>query len=81
METGAPVRFRIALHRLMGGYYARVIELPGCTSRGATEIEAVENARAAIGVHLWVARALADDPAEVELEIFASPSRPQLRLG
>lgn len=65
----------------MGGYYARVIELPGCTSRGATEIEAVENARAAIGVHLWVARALADDPAEVELEIFASPSRPQLRRG
>jgi hypothetical protein len=75
------LRFRIVLHRLMGCYFARVVELPGCISRGATEVEAVENARAAIRAHLWLASALAGDVAQVELEIHASPARPGNAAG
>jgi hypothetical protein len=75
------LRFRIVLHRLMGCYFARVVELPGCISRGATEVEAVENARAAIRAHLWLANALAGDVAQVELEIHASPARPGNAAG
>ena len=62
---------------MMGCYFARVIELPGCVSRGATQVEAIENARAAIRAYLWIASALAGDPAKVELEISASPAQPE----
>ena len=55
----------------MGCYFACVVDLPGCVCRGATEVEAVENARAAIRAHLWIAQALAGDHATVELEISA----------
>jgi predicted RNase H-like HicB family nuclease len=61
--------FRVALHRAMGCYLARVPELPGCVGRGATEVEAVEMARSAIRAHLVMARALEGDSAMVELEI------------
>ena len=63
----------------MGCYFARVAELPGCVCRGATEVEAIENARAAIGAYLWIAHALAADEARIELEISAveqAPERP-----
>lgn len=69
MEMPAPARFRVAVHRALGRYFARVIELPGCVASGATEVEAVENARAAIRSYLRVARALSGDRATVELEI------------
>lgn len=70
MET-APTspRFRVALHRAKGGYVAAVRELPGCAASGKTEVEAVERARAAIRAHLALARAIAGEPALVELEI------------
>jgi predicted RNase H-like HicB family nuclease len=64
-------RFRICVHRARDGYYARVLELPGCVARGATEVEAVENVRAAIRAFLWTARLLARDPPTVNLEISA----------
>jgi len=38
----ANARFRIAIHRVQGCYFAHVADLPGCFSRGATEVEAVE---------------------------------------
>ena len=44
----SPQRFRVAIHRAKGCYFAHVIDLPGCVARGASEVEAVENARAAI---------------------------------
>jgi len=66
-----PPRFRIAIHRAKGAYFAQVLDLPGCIARGATEVEAVENARAAIRAYLWVAQALAGDRATVQLEISA----------
>jgi len=67
----ANARFRIAIHRVQGCYFAHVADLPGCFSRGETEVEAVENARIAIRAYLWLAQALADDAATVQLEISA----------
>ena len=69
MQMPMPPRFRVAVHRAMGRYIARVIELPGCLASGATEVEAVENARAAIRSYVRVAQALSGDRATVELEI------------
>ena len=71
MSPTPPIRYRIAIHRARGCYFARVIDLPGCISRGATEVEAVENARNAIRAFLWIAQALSTDQATVELEISA----------
>ena len=65
------VRYRIAIHRAKGCYFAHVIDLPGCFSRGASEVEAIENARSAIRAYLWVAQVLAGDRATVQLEISA----------
>ena len=65
----ASARYTVALHRARGCYFARVLELPGCFTRGKTEVEAVENARAAIRAYLWVAQLLDSDRATVELEI------------
>jgi predicted RNase H-like HicB family nuclease len=67
----ANARFRIAIHRVQGCYFAHVADLPGCFSRGATEVEAVENARTAIRAYLWLAQVLVDDAATVQLEISA----------
>ena len=64
-------RYRIAIHRAKGCYFAQVVDLPGCFARGASEVEAVENARSAIRAYLWVAHALAADRATVQLEISA----------
>ena len=71
MSHEPSARYRIALHRAQGCYFARVLELPGCIGRGATEVEAVESARNSIRFHLWIARVLADDRATVEVEIRA----------
>ncbi len=71
MDTPAPARFRIALHRWQGSYFARAVDIPGCVSRGATEVEAVENARAAIRAYVRIAHVLAAESATVELEISA----------
>lgn len=64
-------RFRIAIHRAGGCYFAQVIDLPGCFARGATEVEAVENARGAIRAYLWAVQVLAADDPTVRLEISA----------
>jgi predicted RNase H-like HicB family nuclease len=69
MESKANASFCVALHRAMGCYVARVLELPGCITRGATEVEAIEAARAAIRAHLQVAQALEGDCATVRVQI------------
>jgi predicted RNase H-like HicB family nuclease len=69
--SASSARYTVRIHRAHGSYFARVLELPGCVSRGATEVEAVENVRAAIRACLWVAQLSASDPATVELEIRA----------
>jgi predicted RNase H-like HicB family nuclease len=63
--------YRIAIHRAKGCYFAQVIDLPGCVARGASEVEAVENARATIRAYLWVAQVLAGDEPTIRLEISA----------
>ena len=67
----ANARYRIAIHRAKGCYFAQVMDLPGCFSRGASEVEALENARTAIRAYLWLAQVLAGDTATVQLEISA----------
>ena len=64
-------RYRIALHRARGGYFACVAGLPGCTARGGSEVEAVENARAALRAHLAIARLIAHERPIVEVEVSA----------
>ena len=71
MIPAANARFRIAIHRARGCYFAQVLDLPGCFARGASEVEALENARSAIRAYLWLAQLLAGDTATVQLEISA----------
>ena len=71
MDEVPQARYRVALHRAKGCYFARVLELPGCIARGDSEVEAVENARHAIRFHLWMAHVLAGERASVEVEIRA----------
>jgi len=71
MDAYAPSRHVVAIHRTQIGYFARVIGLPGCIARGATEVEALENVRQAIRVHLAIARLAASEPPKVSLEISA----------
>ena len=71
MDSGETPRYRIVLYRAKGCHFALVPQLPGCAARGATEVEAVENARVAIRSYLWVMQVLASDRATVELEIKA----------
>jgi predicted RNase H-like HicB family nuclease len=66
-----PPRFRIAIHRFRGCYIARAVDLPGCVSLGASEVEAVENARIAIRAYLRIVNVLDSERATVELEISA----------
>lgn len=70
-SSNAPTRYRIAIYRACGCYFVQVIDLPGCFTRGATEVEAVENARSAIRAYRWIAQALAGESATVQLQISA----------
>ena len=71
MDKPAAARFRITLHRWRGSYFARAVDIPGCVSRGDSEVEAVENARTAIRAYVCIAQVLANERATVELEISA----------
>src|ERR1700694_1721176 len=76
--TQLPPRYRIAIHRAKGCYFAHVIDLPGCFSRGATEVEAVENARSAIRAYLWLRQGLAGGKGTRSPRVFAlRPSFPR----
>ncbi len=70
-RTASLPRYRIAVYRLVGGYLARVSDLPGCLCRGDSEVEALENARAAIRAWRQLARSLEDRAAIVEIEVSA----------
>ena len=64
-------RFVVAIHHTPQGCFAQVVNLPGCFARGANEVEALENARAAIRSFLAVTTLLRQDKARVSLEISA----------
>ena len=69
METDPIPRYRIAVYRAKGCYFALAIGLPGCLARGDTEVEAVENARSSIRTFLALSRVLAERPAAVEVDV------------
>jgi predicted RNase H-like HicB family nuclease len=71
MEAAATTRHVVAIHRAPGGYFARVLGLPGCIARGATEVEALENVRELIRLHEAIARLAAAERPKVSLEISA----------
>ena len=70
-DTAPQIRYRIAIYRACGCYFVQVVDLQGCFTRGATEVEAVENARSAIRAYQWIAHALAGESATVQLQICA----------
>jgi predicted RNase H-like HicB family nuclease len=70
-QDAASFRYRIAIYRACGCYFVQVVDLPGCFTRGATEVEAVENARSAIRAYQWIAQALQGERATVHLQISA----------
>ena len=70
-NANATARYRVSLHRARGAWFARVLDLPGCVGHGATEVEALENARSVIRTYLQIARLLSVDPARIVLEISA----------
>jgi predicted RNase H-like HicB family nuclease len=69
MTFDEDARYRVVLYRAKGCYFAHVPQLPGCVTRGESEVAAVENARQAIRSYLWIMQVLAADRATVELEI------------
>ena len=66
-----PARYVVAIHRTPSGYFAQVMDIPGCVSRGASEVEALENARSAIRAYASLARLLAKEEPSITLEITA----------
>ena len=63
------MRYRIALHETEEGFAVSVPGLPGCWSQGATESEAIENAKDAIRDYLAVVDALLRNEEVREIEV------------
>jgi predicted RNase H-like HicB family nuclease len=64
-------RFVVAIHCTPQAFYAQVVNLPGCFAKGASEIEALENARAMIPAFVALTRLVARSEPRVRLEISA----------
>jgi predicted RNase H-like HicB family nuclease len=69
MESDDLHSFRIAVYRAPGGYLAIVEGVRGCFAHGASEVEAVENARGSIRTCLAMERMLTSLRAAVEVRI------------
>jgi predicted RNase H-like HicB family nuclease len=63
------MRYRIALHQSEEGFAVSVPGLPGCWSQGATESEAIENAKDAIRHYLAVVNELLRNERVHEIEV------------
>ena len=61
--------YRIALHQSEEGFAVSVPGLPGCWSQGATETEAIENAKDAIRDYLAVVDELRRSEQVREIEV------------
>ena len=70
-DHSQPARFVVAIHRTSAGYFAQVVNLPGCFAKGASEVEALENVRPLIRAFLAVSALVAHDKPRVSLEISA----------
>jgi len=62
-------RFVVAIHNTPQGCFAQVVNLPGCFARGANEVEAVENVRAAIRAFVAITGLLREQKPRVRVEI------------
>jgi len=56
VQNSMTMKYRVVLHQSEEGYSVSCPGLPGCWSQGATEEEALENIRSAIGEYLAVLR-------------------------
>jgi predicted RNase H-like HicB family nuclease len=65
------MRYRVVLQESEEGFAVSVPGLPGCFSQGATEVEALENIKAAIVEYLAVVEDLVrhENVREVEVNI------------
>jgi predicted RNase H-like HicB family nuclease len=63
------VKYKVVLERSEEGVAASVPGLPGCWSQGATEVEALENIRAAIAEYLEAVRELTREVEVREVEV------------
>jgi predicted RNase H-like HicB family nuclease len=63
------MHYRIALHQSEEGFAVSVPGLPGCWSQGATETEAIENAKDAIRDYLAVVDELRRSEQVREIEV------------
>ncbi|MGH8688815.1 MAG: type II toxin-antitoxin system HicB family antitoxin [Burkholderiales bacterium] len=65
------MKYRIALHKSKEGFSVSVPGLPGCWSQGATEKEALENIKDAIGEYLSVVneQLRGEDVREIEVTV------------
>jgi predicted RNase H-like HicB family nuclease len=65
------MRYRVILQESEEGFAVSVPGLPGCFSQGATEVEALENIKAAIVEYLAVVEDLVrhENVREVEVDI------------
>ena len=70
-EASNNERYVVALHHTPKGYFARVVDLPGCIARGTSEVEALENVRAAIRLHALLRRLIAREGPRISVEISA----------
>lgn len=64
-------RFVVAIHQTPAGYFAQVVNLPGCFAKGDSEVEALENVRPMIRAFLAVQGLMARQKPRVSLEISA----------
>ena len=64
-------RFLVAIHHTPQGCFAQVVNLPGCFARGANEVEALENVRAAIRAFVALTQLARREKPRVSLEISA----------
>lgn len=66
------MRYRVLLREVDNGFEVSVPSLPCCRSRGATETDALENARRMIAQHLVHAAAGEGAPRDVEVAVMPS---------
>jgi len=70
VQNSMTMKYRVVLHQSEEGYSVSCPGLPGCWSQGATEEEALENIRSAIGEYLGVVTAMTAGQNVREVEIM-----------
>jgi predicted RNase H-like HicB family nuclease len=66
---GEAMKYRVSLRKTEEGYSVSCPGLPGCWSQGATEEEALENIRSAIGEYLAARGEILQDADVRQVEV------------